>query len=66
MLKERFLEKSNCYICGEDVYNYELNELFDGRIIKSCFPCYNTLEIGKIIYYCKLGEIDIPWESEDV
>lgn len=65
-LKTKFLEKSTCYYCGEDIYNYELSELFDDRIVKSCFPCYDTVEVGKIIYYCILGEIDIPWELKDV
>ncbi len=54
-LEIKFLEKSTCYICGENIYNYELNELFDGRIVKSCFECYITLEIGKMKYYCDIG-----------
>ena len=65
-LKKKCLEKSTCYYCGEDIHNYELSELVDGRIIKSCFECYNTIEIGKIIYYCRLAEIDIPWGLDDV
>lgn len=55
-LKTKFLEKSTCYICGEGIYNYELNELFDGRIVKSCFECYITFEIGKMEYYCNLEQ----------
>ena len=66
MLKAKFLKKSTCYFCGDIIYNYELTTLFDGRIVKSCFPCYVTVEIGKLVYYCKIGEVDIPWGLEYV
>lgn len=62
MLKERFLDKSNCYICGEDIYNYELNELFDGRVVKLCFQCYAGHEIDLAVYYCNLAGIDMQWD----
>ena len=65
MLKDRFLEKSTYYYCGDDIYNYELSELFDGRNVKSCFECFTTLEIRKTMYYCELGDIDISLEDED-
>ncbi len=54
-LKTKFLDQSTCYFCGDDIHNYELSELFDNRIGKPCFECYITLEIGKMVYYCKLG-----------
>ena len=63
MLKTESLEKSTCYFCGEDIHNYELVTLFDGREVKSCFDCYNTVEIGKMVYYCDLGEVDIQWDQ---
>jgi len=52
-LKPKFLEKYICYYCGEYLHNYELSELFDGRIVKACFECYDTVEIGKRNYYSK-------------
>jgi len=58
----KFFEKSICYVCGYDIYNYELSELFDGRIVKLCFQCYSEVEIGKVVYYCKLAGIDMPWD----
>lgn len=61
-LKTKFLEKFICYYCGYPLHNYELSELFDSRIVKSCFECYNTVERGKMVYYCDIGEVDIQWD----
>ncbi len=54
-LKRKFFEKSTCYYCGEDIHNYELSKLFDGRIVKACFECHDTVEIGKNNYHSKNG-----------
>lgn len=59
-LKTKFLEKSTCYYCGEIIHNYELSELFYGRIVKSYFECHETVEIGKANYYSKNEE----WKNE--
>ena len=61
MLKTKFFEKFPCYFCGEDIHNYELTTLFDGREVKSCFQCYATVEIRKAVYYCKIGGVSIQW-----
>ena len=61
-LKTKFLERGICYFCGDVIHNYELTDLFDGRIVKSCFECYNTVELGKMVYYCDLGEVHIQWD----
>ena len=61
MLKTKFLEKSICYFCGDAIHNYELVTLFNERNVKSCFECYATVEIGKAVYYCKIGGVSIQW-----
>ena len=61
MLKTKFFEKSTCYFCGDVIHNYELITLFDERNVKSCFECYNEVEIVKMVYYCKLAGIDMQW-----
>ena len=65
-LAKKFLEHSVCYFCNDDIHNYELVTLFDERNVKSCFECYNRIEIERAMYYCKIGEVDISWELEDV
>ena len=60
-LKTKFLEQCNCYFCGDVIHNHELIELFDSRIVISCFECYTMVEIGKLVYYCRIGEVDIQW-----
>lgn len=65
MLKERFLEESICYFCGYAIHNYKLFTLFDDRNVKSCFGCYDPVEIGKTTYYCNLRGIDTQWWYED-
>lgn len=54
-LKTKFLEKSICYYCGEDIHNHKSSKLFDGRTVKSCFECHDTVESGKRNYYSKNG-----------
>ena len=66
MLKKKFLDEEYCYFCGDTIHNYELSTLFDGRDVKSCFECYVTVEFGRAMYYCKIADIDIFWENEDV
>lgn len=61
-LETKFLESSICYICGEDIHNYELTDLFDGRTVKTCFECYAELKIGEAVYYCKLAGEDLQWD----
>jgi len=65
MLEKKFLEKDYCYFCGDAIHNFELFTLFDDRDVKSCFDCFNIVELRRAMYYCKIGEIDIPWGKED-
>ena len=60
-LKTKFLEGATCYFCRDVIHNHELIELFDSRIVISCFECYTMVEIGKLVYYCRIGEVDIQW-----
>ncbi|GBL42211.1 hypothetical protein LBMAG54_14790 [Nitrosopumilaceae archaeon] len=52
-LMMQFLEESTCYFCEDTIHSYTLSTLFDGRTIKSCFECYDTVGIAKTTYYSK-------------
>lgn len=51
-----FLDKDICYFCSDEIYNHEMVKLFDGRSVKSCFECNDTLQLGLKIYHNKLSE----------
>ena len=54
-IETELLDKDICYFCGDEIYNHLMVKLFDGRNVKSCFECNDTLQLGLKIYYNKLA-----------
>jgi hypothetical protein len=53
-IKTEFYDEDICYFCTDTIFNYVSIKLFDGRNIKSCFECNDTLQLGLKIYHSKM------------
>ena len=56
MIKSKFLKEMKCYFSDDKIHNFTMIKLFDGRNVASCYECFNTIEIGKYVYFEKMKE----------